>query len=51
MDAIGWSYLAQLHNFQHNLDMSEARFVTACHRSARFFGILNGLLPAAPAFA
>lgn len=46
MDAIGWSHLAQLHNYQHNLDLSERRFVTACRRSARFFAVLNGLLPA-----
>ena len=41
-----WSRLAMLHNFQHNLDLPEPQFITACHRSGQLIGELNGLLPA-----
>ena len=44
---VSWHYLSQLHNFQHNLDLPELRFVEACHQSGRLFGELNGLLPPA----
>jgi len=46
LDEIGWSWLAQLHNFQHNLDLTEWRFTTACRHSGRFFALLNIQLPA-----
>lgn len=40
-----WPHLAQLHNFQHNLDLSQGRFIAACRNSGRLFEELNGLLP------
>ena len=40
-----WPYLAQLHGFQHNADLSETRFRTACFETAELFGALNTLLP------
>ena len=42
-----WGHLTQLHSFQHNLDLPEPLFVTACNRSGRLFDELNQLLPAA----
>ena len=45
LEVVGWSYLVRMHNFQHNLDLPEPQFVDACNYSARFFAILNGLLP------
>ena len=42
----GWQALARLHNFQHNLDLSEAEFAVNCHASASLFTDLSGLLPA-----
>lgn len=45
LDAIGWPFLARMHNFQHNLDMSEYRFTIACLRCGRLFTVLNSLLP------
>ena len=45
LDEIGWSWLAQLHNFQHNLDLPEWRFINACRHSGRFFALLNIHLP------
>ena len=45
LEVVSWSYLVRLHNFQHNLDLPEPQFVDACNYSARFFGILNALLP------
>ena len=44
---LAWPRLATLHNFQHNLDLPEPLFVTACNRSGRLFDELNQLLPAA----
>ena len=41
----GWSHLARLHNFQHNLDMPQAEFESACHGSGQLINELNGLLP------
>ena len=46
LDAIGWPFLARMHNFQHNLDMSEYRFLIACQRCGQLFAVLNSLLPA-----
>ena len=43
----GWSYLAQLHSFQHNLNLPETNFIDACQNSGRLFGELNDLLPPA----
>ena len=43
----GWRHPSRLHNFQHNLDLPEPRFVAACHESGRLFYELNGLLPSA----
>ena len=40
-----WPYLAQLHGFQHNADLSETRFRAACFAIAELFGALNVLLP------
>ena len=40
-----WPYLAQLHGFQHNADLSETRFRAACFEIAELFGALNALLP------
>ena len=40
-----WPYLAMLHNFQHNLDLSQAQFVGACNQSGVLIASLNGLLP------
>ena len=45
LDVVGWSYLVRMHNFQHNLDLPEPQFVDACNYGARYFGILNSLLP------
>ena len=45
LDEIGWSWLAQLHNFQHNLNMPEQRFISACRHSGGFFALLNSELP------
>ena len=42
---VGWRHLSWLHNFQHNLDLAEPRFVEACRQSGRLFDELNGLLP------
>ena len=44
---IGWHALARLHNFQHNLDQSEAGFAASCRDSTLLFAGLNGLLPTA----
>ena len=44
---VGWSHLARLHNFQHNLNLSEPTFVAACHECGRLFAELNDLLPTA----
>lgn len=41
----GWSGLSRLHNFQHNLDMSEAEFAANCDDSAQMLVGLNSLLP------
>ena len=46
----GWQALARLHNFQHNLHLSQAEFAANCHASASLFTDLNGLLPAALRF-
>ena len=40
-----WPYLAMLHNFQHNLDLSQAQFVGACNQSGVLIASLSGLLP------
>lgn len=45
LDEIGWSWLAQLHNFQHNLNLPEQRFRNACRHCGRFFALLNIRLP------
>lgn len=45
LDEIGWWWLAQLHNFQHNLTLPEQRFSDACRHSGRFFAVLNVQLP------
>ena len=45
LDEIGWWWLAQLHNFQHNLNMPEQRFISACRHSGGFFALLNSELP------
>ena len=42
---MGWGHLAQLHSFQHNLDLPQISFVSACRHSSRLFDELNGLLP------
>ena len=42
---IGWRGLLRLHNFQHNLDLSEAEFSSNCRISATLFTGLSGLLP------
>ena len=44
---VGWRHLSRLHNFQHNLDLPELRFVEACWQSSRLFNELNQLLPPA----
>ncbi len=44
---LAWGHLAQLHSFQHNLDLPQQHFVRACRHSGRLFGELNGLLPPA----
>ena len=41
----GWRHLARLHNFQHNLDMPQAQFESACHGSGHLINELNELLP------
>ena len=41
-----WGVLVRLHNFQHNLDMSEGEFTGLCRESEPFFADLNSLLPA-----
>ena len=41
----GWRHLARLHNFQHNLDMPQAQFESACRGSGQLINELNGLLP------
>ena len=41
----GWRHLSRLHNFQHNLNLPELRFVEACRQSGRLFAELNVLLP------
>ena len=38
--------LSMLHNYQHNLSLSQSGFVTACHGAASLFRLLNELLPA-----
>ena len=43
----GWQALARLHNFQHNLHLSQAEFAANCRASASLFSDLNALLPAA----
>lgn len=40
-----WSYLAQLHGFQHNADLPEARFLEACLGAGVLLDLLNALLP------
>ena len=40
-----WHHLARLHNFQHNLDMPQAQFESACHGSGHLINELNELLP------
>ena len=40
-----WLSLARLHNFQHNLDMSQAQFQLDCRLSGMLIKGLNGLLP------
>ena len=40
-----WRQLARLHNFQHNLDMPQAEFESACHSSGQLINELNELLP------
>ena len=47
LNTIGWTYLVRLHNFQHNLDMTEAQFRDACEYSQLFFITLNIELPPA----
>ena len=42
---ISWRHFAMLHNFQHNLDLPQERFVDSCQYAAELFGSLNGLLP------
>ena len=42
---MGWGHLAQLHSFQHNLDLPQGSFVGACRHSSRLFRELNDLLP------
>lgn len=44
---MGWGHLAQLHSFQHNLDLPQISFMGACRHSSRLFTELNDLLPAA----
>lgn len=44
---VGWRHLSRLHNFQHNLDMTEFMFVHACQQSGILFYELNRLLPEA----
>ena len=41
----GWRHLARMHNFQHNLDMPQEQFETACRGSGQLIFELNGLLP------
>ena len=43
---IGWRSLSRLHNFQHNLNLSEAEFAINCHDSELVVGGVNSLLPA-----
>ena len=40
-----WPYLAQLHGFQHNADLSEARFQEACLVASVLLDLLNAFLP------
>ena len=40
-----WRFLARLHNFQHNLDMPQSQFESACRGSGQLVSNLNELLP------
>ena len=42
----GWGGLSRLHNFQHNLDLSEAVFAASCRDSNLMIAGLDSLLPA-----
>ena len=40
----GWRHLARLHNFQHNLNMPQTQFESACRGSGELIADLSELL-------